>query len=404
MNKPQAAPSGRSIIFLLAAIAALGSLATQLLVPALPQIAQELHANPAQAQLIIGIYLIGLGLGQLLAGPLADRIGRKPVLLAGLALYCLASIGAALAPSLPMLLIARAVQALGASAGVVTARVLVGDLFDDSEAAARQATLMAVVLISPALAPVIGGTLTQWIGWRAVFGVLAMAGIIGAGLTAWRLPARARPAPDHLHAAAHSHTRRGLLGDYRRLAQNRRFLCSAAAIAGGSSALYMYLGTAPFLLAHSHALTPQQVGICLLLVAVMSIGGTFLVAHIERRGNALIAGTAISAVGGLLLLLLAELGITGLVAFQAPMMLLGLGAGLTGPAGISRVIRSAPGLEGTAASLAGASQMLVSALAAYTLGHFTPVDTVRLGLGIALATGIAVLVATVGENRNTAAM
>ncbi|MDE2596675.1 MAG: Bcr/CflA family efflux MFS transporter [Sphingomonadales bacterium] len=390
LSTAKAAPGGGTIL-LLAAVAALGSLATQLLVPALPQVARDLHAGVPDAQLVIGVFLIGLGAGQLLMGPLTDRIGRRPVLLAGLALYCLGSLAAAIAPVLSLLLLARAAQALGASAGVVTARVLVSDLYPPEQAAAKQATLMGVVLVSPALAPVIGGALTEWLGWRAVFGLLALAGAAGALLAATRLPVGpSRP-------IVQDRKGKSLPRAYRLLCANRQFCAGTLAIAGNSAALYMFLGTAPFLLEHGHGLSPRETGLCMLLIAGASIGGTFMVGRIERSGNALLTGTATSMAGSLVLLALAALHFGGLAAFIGPMMLLGLGAGMTGPSGITRVIRSQPGMEGTAASLAGATQMLASALCAWLLGHFAPVDALKLALGIVPAAGLAVLAATLSR-------
>lgn len=373
--------AGRGTILLLAAVAALGSLATQLLVPALPQLAHDLHTNAADAQLVIGFFLVGLGTGQLLTGPLADRLGRKRVLLAGLALYCLGSLAAAMAPTLPLLLAARVLQALGGATGVVVARVLVGDLFPPEETAARQATLMAVVLVSPALAPVIGGALSEIAGWRAIFGGLAGAGLAGMALAAASLP-QGRTAPSR-------HGGPGLAETVRALFANPRFVGPVLAIAGGSSALYMFLGNAPFLLTHAYGLSAPQVGAAMMLIAAASIASTFLVARIERGGDALLTGAALGLSGGLLLLGGALAGLTGLAAFIGPMTLLGLGAGMIGPAGITRVIRALPGREGTSASLAGATQMLGSALAAFVLSRFAPVDLVRLGLGVALACAIS---------------
>ncbi len=369
---------------ILAAIAALGSLATQLIVPALPQIARDLHAGADDAQLVIGVYLAGLGLGQLFAGPMADRIGRKPVLVTGLVLFSLASLAAALAPSLPALLAARLVQALGGAAGVVTSRVLVGDLFPPEEAAAKQATLMAVVLISPALAPVLGGLLSETAGWRTAFVLLALGGIGGVLFSARALPESSR------HAAADTP---GLVTGLRRLAGNRNFLGPALTIMGGTAGLYMFLGTAPFLLEHTHGLRPRDVGLCLMLVASASIAGTFLVAPLERRGDALLAGTLLVGAGALTLLLLALAGFGSLAAFLGPATLFGLGAGISGPAGISRIIAAERGLAGTAASLAGAGQMLVSALAAALLGRFAPVDAQSLGIGMVACSALALAAA-----------
>ena len=391
-------PSGRGTILLLAAVAALGSLATQLLVPALPAIARDLHAGVADTQLVIAVFLVGLGSGQLLTGPLADRIGRKPVLLGGLLLYCAGSLLAAFAPSLPLLLVARGAQALGASAGVVTARVLVGDLFPPEETAARQATLMGVVLVSPALAPVIGGQLTEWAGWRIVFAMLAVCGIAGAVLVATVLPLSARAQPTGADDAP------GLVSAYRGLFRNRGFLAATVAIAGNSAALYMFLGTVPFLLSHVHGLSPREVGQCLMIVALASIGGTFLVGRVDRHGHALIAGTTTAAAGALAMLGLALCGVSSIAAVIGPLTLLGFGAGMTGPAGITRVIRAEPRFSATAASLAGATQMLTSALGASLLGHFAPVDATRLAWGLTPAALIAVLAATLSKNRANKSM
>lgn len=375
----------RGTILLLAAIAALGSLATQLMVPALPQLAADLHADPGDAQLLISLFLIGLGAGQVIAGPLADRIGRKAVLLAGLALYCAAGALAALAPVFPLLLAARLLQALGGAAGLVCARVLVGDLFPPDEVPARQASLMAVVLVSPALGPVLGGVLSEALGWRALFGLLAMAGLGGMALVAATLKDDRRASPAEL--------RPRLWPSLRLLAANRAFVLAVLALAAGSSALYMYLGQAPFLLAHDHGLTADAIGLCLMATAVSSIAGTFLVGRLERHGNAVVTGTALLVAGSVMMIAAPLAGLSGVVSFVLPTMVVGLGAGICGPAGIARVIRAQPGLEGTAASMAGAMQMLSSAAAAGLLGLAAPVGAAGLGAALLLAAALALCAA-----------
>lgn len=373
--------AGRGTILLLAAIASLGSLATQLLVPALPTIARDLASGPSDTQLVVSLFLIGLGLGQLLTGPLSDRHGRRPVLLAGLAIYCGGSALAALAPNLPVLLAARLIQAVGGAAGIVGARVLVRDLFPPQEASARQATLMAVVLISPAVAPVIGGALTDWAGWRMLFGILTTGGVACALLVLATLP-RHSPQTDN-------HDRWTLRRGLAHLARNRRFVAACVTVAAGSSALYIYLSSAPFLLSRDFGLSAREVGLCLMAVATTSIGGTFLVATLDRKGRALMTGSALTAGGGLALLAAALAGVQGLVGFLGPTMILGLGAGISGPAGFARITGAQPGLAGTATSIAGAFQLLVSALSSWLFSHFAPFDEVKLGLGLTLAGLIA---------------
>ena len=380
---------GRRTIVLLAAIAALASLATQLVVPALPAMSRDLAAGPSEVQLVVSLFLVGLGVGQLLTGPLSDHYGRRPVLLAGLVIFCCGSALAAVANDLPLLLGARLIQALGGAAGIVGARVLVRDLFPPEEASARQATLMAVVLISPAVAPVIGGALADWAGWRALFAILTVSGLACSLLVLAMLPAKA---PDAGELGRWT-MRRSLV----QLARNRRFLAASVTMAAGSSALYMYLSNAPFLLSRDFDLPAREVGLCLMTIAVASIGGTFLVAPLDRRGWALVSGSSLIAGGGVALMLAAMAGFDGILAFIGPTMVVGLGAGISGPAGFARITGAQAGLAGTATSIAGALQMLVSALSSWLLSLFAPMDEVRLGIGMALAGIIAASAAIVSH-------
>lgn len=376
-------PAGyRVTILTLAAIAAMGSMAIHMLVPALPLIAADFAIGEARAQQVVSIYLAGLAAGQLVAGPLADRLGRRPVMLSGLTLYILGSAAAAFAAKPEWLLLARLVQALGGACGVVTARVMVGDVFGQARAAGVQATLMTIVLISPAIAPVIGGAVADFAGWRAVFGLLAVAGML-ALVTAWQRLAETS-AGQRRPAQA-----RGLLGDYAQLARNRRFVLITLTLCAASSGLYMFLGAAPFLLVHRFGLSSAEAGLALLVIAVASIGGTRLVVPVERRFSALILGTASSATGATIAFVLAVSGIEGVVPLIAPITLLGLGAGLAGPVAFNAVAFAEAGLAATATSLAGALQMLASGTAMTLLGLLAPLDPLRVACALVLAAGIA---------------
>jgi MFS transporter, DHA1 family, multidrug resistance protein len=128
--------------------------------------ARDTGVDAAAIQPVIALFLIGMGVGQLVAGPMADGWGRRRVLLGGLMVYAAGSLCAALAQGLDLILLSRLLQALGGAAGIVTARVLVHELSPPGRAAERQATLMAIVLVSPTVAPVLGGLIAQWLGWR----------------------------------------------------------------------------------------------------------------------------------------------------------------------------------------------------------------------------------------------
>lgn len=359
----------------LAMVAALGSMAIHMLVPALPQLAQDFATNVHGAQLAISIYMVGLGGAQLVAGPAVDRLGRRPVLIAGLVLYGSGAMGCALAGSLPMLLIARAVQAAGGAAGVVTARVMVGDLFGREEAAARQAALMTIVLISPALAPVAGGFLTALGGWRLIPSVLALVALGVLGMVGWRLPDGPREGGGPKAAP-----------DLGRLARNPRFVMATLAMASASSTLYMFLATAPFLL-HDERLDPRRIGLALLVVAAASIGGTRMVARLSRGGFGLAIGTGFIFSGACGSVLLAGLGMHTPLTLIAPIVLVGLGAGVAGPSAMAIIVFAEESMAGTATSIAGATQMLASAGATLALGLIAPVSPWRLALAM-LGTGL----------------
>jgi DHA1 family bicyclomycin/chloramphenicol resistance-like MFS transporter len=372
-----------TVILTLGLVSAMGSMAIHMLTPALPLLQRDLGTNITGAQLVIGTYLVGLGIGQLLAGPLVDRLGRRRLLFAGLLLFTTASTASAIAPDLESLLAARALQAIGGAAGLVTSRVLIADLFSREDGAAMQASLMMVVLVSPAISPVIGGLLASMGGWRLVPALLALVCLFTL-MVSWKFLPRIELAPPTA-----STIRGSLRSDIARLARNRTFVLATIALSTASSALYMFLSSGAFLLEEQYGLDEKAAGIGFLLVAVASIAGTRMVRWIGRRWNTLLAGCSFILFGSLAGLMLALLGITGPAALIGPMLFLGLGAGVAGPSAINIAVTAEVGLAGTGASMAGASQMLFSGAATVPLGWFAPITSLKLTLALSLASGIS---------------
>lgn len=362
-------------MWLLGGIAALGSLSIQLLVPALPSIAGEIGIGVGDAQLVIGVFLIGLGGGQLLVGPLADRVERRYLLLGGLALFAAGSLLAAVSRGLELLLAARMLQAAGSATGLVLARVLLNTMVPPERAVAAQASLMSIVLLSPAIAPVLGGLLTEWVGWRAIMALLCLAGLVAGAVVMWRISREAssaeRAAPVRLSAA------------YAQVLGNRRFLAAAAAMACGSAVLYVFLGAVPFLLEERYGLSPRNTGLFLLIVAAASIAGTKIVGRVQRFADPLRLGTGLGLLAVLLLGVVSLEGNPRLALFLLPCVVLGLSAGFIGPTAIAHILASSRGLEGTATSLAGAVQMVASALLAWTAGPSAAQASFDLALALA---------------------
>src|SRR5882757_3834526 len=165
---------------LLAALSAIAPLTTDMYLPSLPDIARQLTASIAQVQLTISAYLIGFAVGQIFYGPISDRHGRKPVLLAALALYCAATLVCAVSTSIEMLIVARALQALGGSGAIVLTRAVVRDLYSGARAGRELSVIGSVMALAPVLAPIIGGLLQTRFGWRWIFIALVAVGLFGA--------------------------------------------------------------------------------------------------------------------------------------------------------------------------------------------------------------------------------
>ncbi len=161
---------------LLIPLTMIGAMATHVFIPALPDAARDLHAAPGSMQLTITLYLVGMAVGQLIYGPLSDRFGRRPLVLAGQLFYVLACLLAAYADSIGALIVARVLQALGACSGLVLARAMVRDGTTTDKAAARLSLMMAAMAIGPALAPTLGGYVVGWAGWRGIFVLMALFG------------------------------------------------------------------------------------------------------------------------------------------------------------------------------------------------------------------------------------
>jgi len=219
--------------------------------PSFPTIGADLGVSVSDVQLTLASYLAGLALGQLLYGALADRLGRRGPLLAGLTLYLLGSVACAAAPSLPLLIAARFVQALGGCAGMVISRAVVRDHFDVADSARLYSTLMLIMGVAPILAPLFGGQLLLIASWRAIFWVLVAASGALIALIYTALPESLPPTARDLRSIAqHLRTMATLLG-------HRRFV--RLSLAGGAmlAALFAYISGSPFVFIELHHLDPS---------------------------------------------------------------------------------------------------------------------------------------------------
>jgi MFS transporter, DHA1 family, multidrug resistance protein len=376
-------PSPRGLLPLLAFTGALGSFGIHMFVPAMPAAAHDLQALPSTLQLAISLYLAGLCAGQLIAGPAADQFGRRPVLVTGAALYTLGALGAAAALFPGQLLVARVVQSLGGAAALLSARALIADAGPPEHAARRLAGLMSIMLISPMLAPAVGGVVVSLGNWRSIFWTLATLGCIGLLISTLLLPA-SQP-----RSASVGTT--GVLTGYKRLVADTDYLRTVLASASISASLFIYMNASAFLLISLYHLTPAQSGISYLLVASASFGGTLVVRASKRPALMLRIGLALGIVGSLAFTIAAWAGHDGPATLVGAMSLISCGAGLTAPVTMARAMQCHPAFAATASSLAAAAQLLVSAGSTALLAAFHFQSPIATGVALSLATGAACL-------------
>jgi DHA1 family bicyclomycin/chloramphenicol resistance-like MFS transporter len=372
-------------LWLLTLITFSGTLAMHLFVPALPDAARALGATVGEMQLTMSVYIFGLAVGQLAYGPLSDRYGRRPVLVAGLALYTLAGLAACLVGDVHHLIVARLLQALGGCAGMVIGRAIVRDTALAQDAARRLATMNLMVVLGPGLAPLLGGALAAAFGWRSIFYMLSLLGILNLLFALWLLPESRAPsggAPKDGAKVA------GLARNYGRLLTSRAFL--GFAIGGGcaTTSMYAFISVSPFIFAHQLGRPDYEIGFYpAILMAGVWIGSmlaTRLIPHLPI--NRLAVWANLVSVAAALVFLGAVLShhLTVLLAI-GPMFVFGMGAGIASPAALTQAISVNPHVIGSASGLYGFSQMGVGAIC-----------TALVGLGSDPALTAAVILAAAG--------
>lgn len=376
----------RARLALLSFAAVLGSLAIQMFVPALPAAAADLRTDAPTIQLAISLYLIGLGCGQLVFGPLADSFGRKRVLVGGVALFVLGSVLAALSAAAWHLLAVRVVQALGGAAALLGARAIIADCMGPERAAGGIAALMTATLLSPMIGPTAGGVIVGLAGWRWIFWLLAAFGAVAFLLAARLLRETLVPPGAEFHP-------RAILSSYAGLIADRIYVRCILANALIVASLYVFMSGSPFLLIGSFGYTPGQAGIFYMAIAAATICGTLSVSAVERSGLGLTLGTGLCAFGAALMLALDLLGVSPPAALLVGMLFVGAGAGITAPVAMARVMALAPTLAGTASSLAATLQMLASAVATALAAALHLENPVSLSLAILAVTLSAAVLA-----------
>ncbi len=353
-------------LWLLTLITFSGTLAMHIFVPAMPEAARDLGASIGAMQMTMSVYIFGLAVGQLAYGPLADRFGRRPVLMGGLVLYALAGLAAAFVPDVHSLIVARLLQALGGCAGLVIGRAIIRDTALPQEAARRMATMNLMVVIGPGAAPVIGGALASGLGWRSIFFGLTALGVINVLASWWLLPETRQPAKDARFS--------GVARNYGKLLISPAFL--GYAIGGGcaTTSMYAFLGASPFIFVQQLHRPAYEAGIYpAIMVAGIFVGSmlaTRLIPRI-RIDRLAVWANVVSVLASLVFLGVVLAGQLTVLLAIAPMFVFGAGAGIASPAALTQAVSVNPKAIGSASGLYGFSQMGVGAICTALVGTGT---------------------------------
>lgn len=354
-------PESKWFIVLLAMIVTLPSFSIDSCLASLPNIGASLHAPPAATALVLSFFMAGFASGQVVFGPLCDRLGRRPALLAGCVLFTVAAVGCAVASSIEILVFWRFVQGAGSAAGSVITFAVIRDLFTGTAARARFAYVNVVAMIAPMIAPTLGGFIAAWAGWRAVFIFLAIAGTLLAIVITLSLEESIRFRNKRALMLP------ALIANYWRVLSHR--VCRGYALVGGLSfgGLFAYVSGSAFVFIEVFKVDPHVYGGLFAVNALCLAIGAFLSGKLATRrvsGRRLITtGLVIGLISSALLLGLAVARVMTLASTMPLLMLNTFSIGLMSPNIVHGIMEPLPEIAGVASSVFGGIRMMTGAIA-----------------------------------------
>ncbi|WP_291843490.1 multidrug effflux MFS transporter [Bradyrhizobium sp.] len=372
-------------IAVLAMLAASGTLATNILLPSLPQMAASLAVTSAAVTSAITVFLAVFAFGQLVVGPISDRYGRRWPVLIGFAVFFAGSVWCALASDLPSLLFGRVIQAAGACATSVLSRAIARDLFSGAALARAMALIMIAMAAAPGFSPLLGGALDHYFGWRsefvllaafAAFGALAYATVFGETHLATRTP---------LDPLAIARNYVGLIAD-------RRFVVPAATVSLIMGGLFSTFAAAPRVMIEAMGFTPIQLGLLFAGTVLIVFASGMLATRLAPRyglDRSIRGGLFAAAAGGIAMLLVSLYSSTFL-PYLAAMSLFLLGMGIVNPLGTAQALSPFGDRAGAASALVGFSQMMAAAIGVWLSATISPDALFALGVVLTLFSLVAV--------------
>jgi DHA1 family bicyclomycin/chloramphenicol resistance-like MFS transporter len=381
-------PGSFALTLLLAMLAGLGPLSVDMYLASLPSISRLLDAPTSQVQLTISAYLVGFACAQIFYGPLSDRHGRRPVLMAALGIYLLATVACAFSFSIETLIAARFVQAIGGSGASVLARTIVRDMYEGTRVGRELARMAAIMALAPLVAPLIGGVLQTVFGWRSNFVVLFCFDAAALTMVWFLLPETLRQrAPEPVSIAS-------TVRSYRRFLADRNFVIHLGIAACCLCGLFAWISTAAFVLQDIYGLSALAFGVSFAIGSSGYMVGTSIAARFVMRWGSrktMGFGAAAMALSGLAMALLLSLTPLGAWGVIAAIGLYTIGMGLTLAQAQAGALLPYPDRAGAASSLLGFVTQTLSAMVGAVLGHTLGLSAWPLAVAIVLTGGLSLL-------------
>lgn len=362
MTSPAAPLAPRLLVLI--AISSVSPLAINIVVPAMPGLQRVFATDYATVQLSLSLYLAAFALGQMVMGPLSDRFGRRPVVLAGLGLFIAGSVMCVAAPGVEVLLAGRVVQAIGGAAGMSLARAIVRDLHEKDQAAAMIGYMTTGMAMAQTVSPTVGGLIYERVGWSGIFWMLILAGAATYAM------AFATLGETNRHRGGRFDVRH-LIRGWATLLSLPGFVLPTVTAACASAVYFAFMGGAPFIVTELMGLSPSVYGLYFVMVAGGYAIGNFAsgrqaarfgTARMINAGNALALAATGLMLGGLML------GLAHPLMLFLPMLLVSIANGITLPSAVAEAVSARPELAGAASGLNGACQVGLGALASAWAG------------------------------------
>jgi DHA1 family bicyclomycin/chloramphenicol resistance-like MFS transporter len=381
--------SDRALLILLAAITALGPIATNLYLPALPSVREHFGASVADVQATFSISLVSFAFGILAWGPIADRYGRRTAVLSGLAIMIAGALVSLTAHSLGWLVAGRGIQAFGTATGIVVARAIVSDLYPIERMSRVLAQLTMVAVTGNSLAPVLGGFLAAGLGWRSIFAALVITASL-IGIVAWRRLPETRPATDR---PPRGHEMAATAWSLVRMPMFAGCVLQSAVV---YATFLVFISLAPYVMVSSLGRPTTEFGFYYLFIAVGYFLGNWSVGRFMAHHDLhwmVVTGVLLAMLGAVAALAFVALGLTHPLWIFVPIGVLSYGQGLALPNVTATAVSLAPQHAGVASSTIGFLQQIIGAVCVQWMGHF-PTDTALPMLGfcaVVCLLGVAML-------------